>query len=108
MRVNDVARINKEGYLKHTLWVRDGANTPVARGEAMYRGQCMACHTVDGYRPTRQLLAGRDRAGITNFLTVLYDHKPESPYYRFMPPLVGTPEEVKDLGDYLDTLTPKQ
>ncbi|MBF0594010.1 MAG: cytochrome ubiquinol oxidase subunit I [Candidatus Omnitrophica bacterium] len=106
IRKSAVERLNKEGYLTHTLWVNKSAAPTLARGEAMYRGQCMSCHTRDGYRPTRTLLAGRDRAAIGNFLTVLHEHKPDSPYYRFMPPLVGTEEEIKALGDYLETLEP--
>ncbi|MBF0122237.1 MAG: cytochrome ubiquinol oxidase subunit I [Candidatus Omnitrophica bacterium] len=107
VRTKAIERVNKDGYLKDTLWIRGGSKTSVARGEAMYRGQCMSCHTVDGYRPTRTLLAGRDRAAIGSFLKVLHEHKPDSPYYRFMPPLVGTDDEVQALGDYLETLVPK-
>ena len=107
VRTKAIETFNRDGYLAHTLWVRETGDRTLARGEAMYRGQCMICHTIDGYRPTRTLLAGRDRAAISNFLTVLSEHKPDSPYYAFMPQLVGTPEEIKALGDYLDTLVPK-
>ena len=50
----------------------------------------------------RRLLAGRNRAAIGNFLTMLHDYKPDSPYRRFMPPLSGSPDEIRLLGDYLD------
>ena len=33
---------------------------------------------------------------------MLHDYKPDSPYGRFMPPLTGTADEVRLLGDYLD------
>ena len=106
VRMNAVDKFNKDGYLAHALWVRDGVAVNIARGEAMFRGQCMSCHTLDGYRPMRRLLGERDRVGIANFLDVLHAHKPDSPYFAFMPQLVGTDEELKDLGDYLHTLTP--
>jgi mono/diheme cytochrome c family protein len=106
-RKSDVAKINEEGYLKHTLWVpREGAPTnSLARGEAMFRGQCLACHTRDAYRPMKRLLAGRNREAIGSLLNILHDYKPDSPYRAFMPPLVGTPEEINDLGNYLSTLS---
>jgi hypothetical protein len=36
------------------------------------------------------LLVGRDYGNIGNFVTILHDYKPDSPYRRFMPPMVGT------------------
>jgi hypothetical protein len=48
------------------------------------------------------LLAGRDQANIANFITMLHAHKPDSPYYRFMPPMVGTAQDVQDLANYLN------
>ena len=106
VRVPYVARINTEGYLAHTNWVWHGAgNTPASsysRGEAIFRGECGSCHTLSGYRPLAQLLAGRDRANIGSFITMLHDYKSDSPYRRFMPPMVGTKQDVDDLADYLN------
>jgi mono/diheme cytochrome c family protein len=107
VRLNAVETFSREGYLANTLWVRDAGGGAVAPGEAMFRGQCMSCHTLNGYRPMRRLLAGRDREGVGNFLKVLQEHKPDSPYHAFMPQLVGTAEEIAALGDYLETLVPK-
>ncbi len=100
-RVQSVAALNQSGYLGQTLWKRTDLPPEIAQGEAMFRGQCMSCHTVDGYRSIKRLLAGRNRAAISNFLKTLHECKPDSPYKRFMPPLVGTPEEITSLGDYL-------
>jgi hypothetical protein len=47
-------------------------------------------------------LNGRDRANIKSFITMLHEYKPDSPYHRFMPPMVGTPQDVDDLTGYLD------
>lgn len=103
VRKNDVARIDQEGYLSKTLWIRHGGDEHLARGEAMFHGQCGACHTVDGYRPIKTLLAGRDAQSIDNFLKILHDRKPDTPY-KFMPQIAGTPEEMEALRDYLLTL----
>jgi mono/diheme cytochrome c family protein len=73
----------------------------MARGELMFRGQCMSCHTRDGYRSTRKLLANRDRNGVESILVMLHEQPEDSPYNRFMPPLMGTEEEIAALADYL-------
>ena len=74
------------------------------RGKLIFQGQCLACHTRDAYRPMLRLLADRDRTAIGNILQMLHEYKTDSPYRKFMPPLVGTADEVKALGDYLDSL----
>jgi cytochrome bd ubiquinol oxidase subunit I len=105
-RVTLVDRINNEGYLAHSNWIWDAGNaqpTSYSRGEAIFRGECASCHTLSGYRSLEQLLGGRDRAGIRNFLVMLHDHKPDSPYRRFMPPLAGTTQDIDDLTDFLNT-----
>ncbi|HTP90041.1 MAG TPA: cytochrome ubiquinol oxidase subunit I [Bryobacteraceae bacterium] len=101
-RVRSVPALNRDGYLAHTMWTRTDVSAQYAAGEAMFRGQCMSCHTVDGYRSMRELLAGRNRESIANVVAMLHDYKPDSPYRKFMPPLTGTDEEVKELVAYLD------
>jgi len=64
----------------------------------------MSCHTVDGYRSMRHFLEGRDFKSIGNILKMLHDYKPDSTYHNFMPPLVGTDEEILALQNYLLTL----
>jgi cytochrome bd-type quinol oxidase subunit 1 len=119
VRVPYIGRINQEGYLAHSNWVWKGqmmndrlvspgvadANDPFysySRGEAIFRGECGSCHTLSGYRPLKELLAGRDRTNIGSFITMLHDYKPDSPYRRFMPPMVGTKQDVDDLTDFLN------
>jgi cytochrome bd-type quinol oxidase subunit 1 len=106
IRAADIPRINREGYLKGSLWVSDRLPPKLAQGQAMFRGQCLACHTLTATRPMKKLLAGRDRASIGNLLTMLHQPKSDSPYKAFMPPLAGTAAEVDALGDYLATLSP--
>jgi cytochrome bd ubiquinol oxidase subunit I len=102
VRVPSVSRINAEGYLAHSKWVWNGANTSYSRGEAIFRGECGSCHTLNGYRPLAQLLQGRDRANIRNFVTMLHENKADSPYRKFMPPMTGTQQDVDDLTDFLN------
>jgi cytochrome bd-type quinol oxidase subunit 1 len=110
VRVPSVQRINQEGYLAHSEWVWNqpqsgmlaGQPTSYSRGEAIFRGECGSCHTLSGYRSLNALLAGRDLANIGNFITMLHEDKVDSPYHRFMPPMVGTKQDIDDLANYLN------
>jgi mono/diheme cytochrome c family protein len=77
------------------------------RGELMFRGQCMACHTTNGYRSMKKMLKGRDKEGISSMMAMLHEYKEDSPYRKFMPPLVGTKGEIEALITYLDSLINK-
>ncbi len=104
-RVSYVSRINQQGYLAHSLWTWRGDGVPpssYSRGEAIFRGECGSCHTLDGYRSLTRLLDGRDRANIRTFLDMLQADKPDSPYHKFMPPLAGTRQDLEDLADFLN------
>lgn len=100
IRRSQVAALNQAGFTTGSIWSHGGFST----GESMFRGQCMNCHTVDGYRSMRRLMGGRDRKAIGNLLAMLHDPPPIAPYRNFMPPLVGTSSEVDALTDYLDAL----
>jgi cytochrome bd ubiquinol oxidase subunit I len=106
--VREVEKRTQEGYLAHTPWLVKGVGTDslaiskFEAGKRMFQGQCMACHTVDGYRSITTLLKGRDNAGIASMLQILHEYKPDSPYRKFMPPLVGKPEEIDALRFYLN------
>jgi cytochrome bd ubiquinol oxidase subunit I len=102
VRVPNASEMNQRGYLVHSNWVWDGPDSSYSRGEAIFRGECGSCHTLNGYRPLAKLLAGRDSANIQSFVTMLHEHKPDSPYIRFMPPMVGTKQDVQDLANFLN------
>ena len=55
----------------------------------------------------KKLLAGRDEQGIMNILNILHNYKEDSPYRLYMPPLVGTDDEIKALATFLQTLEQK-
>ncbi len=116
MRHSEVDRFNARGYLTDSIWVKPDEkirwSTPeartqavdIVRGELMFRGQCMACHTLSGYRAMRTLLADHDHKAIANILRLLHDPKAESPYRSFMPLLAGYQGEVEDLNNYLASI----
>ena len=108
VRLAAVDKFNAEGFLAHSLWVASGPDEHLGKGQAMFRGQCMSCHTIDTYRAMKKLLGGRDRDAMGNLVKMLHEDKPDSPYHAFMPKIVGTPEELDDLRDYLLTLIPKE
>jgi cytochrome bd-type quinol oxidase subunit 1/mono/diheme cytochrome c family protein len=94
--------LTREGFDIYWKCASFDSSTSYSRGEAIFRGECGSCHTLTGYRPLKSLLAGRDRANIGNFVIMLHDYKPESPYTRFMPPMTGTKQDIVDLTDYLN------
>ena len=119
VRVPYAIEIDRQGYLVHSNWVWGGncifgylqspgdtsvpsCTTSYSRGEAIFRGECGACHTLNGYRPLAKLLAGRDRANVESFIRMLHEYKPDSPYHHFMPPMVGTQQDVDDLTNFLN------
>ncbi len=131
--VTEVEHFNTSGYLTNTPWAtgdekvawaktdseRETRIVPVStgesqrpaatpetlwRGELMFRGQCLACHTREGYRSMKRLLHGREYESIGNALGMLHDYSEDSPYRAFMPPLVGTEGEIEALQVYLDQL----
>lgn len=107
LRISSASTDGESGTVpSERVFERDGAvPDSLGRGWMMFRGQCMACHTIDGYRSMRRLLADRDREAIGSILTMLHEYKEDSTYRAYMPPLVGLPEEISALGDYLATLT---
>jgi cytochrome bd-type quinol oxidase subunit 1 len=117
VRVSEVAEYNRTGYLTaHPLWVANRSvvngevklvsltDEQLAKGEAMFRGQCLSCHTREGYRSMKKFLAARDFKSIGSVLKMLHEGGETSPYKAYMPPLVGTDEEIAALQVYLSAL----
>jgi len=114
-REKQVAGFNQNGYLTGSIWIpsaseiaMDPASAGRKLGQRMFYGQCMSCHTLDGYRSITRLLAGRDSTAIGNILKMLHDNKADSPYAKFMPPLTGTPAEIAALQTYLTSLVKEE
>lgn len=108
LRKTDLATIERDGFLQTSKWsqaVTKGRNDDTACGEAIFRYQCMSCHTVDGYRSMRKLLGVRDEDAIMSLLSILRETDPKKNNYSgLMPPLAVNSKEQKDLAKYLATL----
>lgn len=104
IRISEVAKYNSQGYLSRSIW-NPPTMRPAELGEAMFRGQCMACHTREGYRSMKRLLQKRDLKAINLLLGTLHNPPADSPYRKYMPPIVGTQEELSYLAVYLEKLS---
>lgn len=117
--VDEVEKLNQQGILTKAKWLTVGqGDDPLARGRAVFRAQCAMCHTLDGYQAIRPLVAPLDQDMLSGILTMMRDDgqayvaaaakgEPvarDQLNYPFMPPLVGTDEEVEALQAYLLTL----
>ncbi|HQQ78333.1 MAG TPA: cytochrome ubiquinol oxidase subunit I [Thermoanaerobaculia bacterium] len=112
--VSEIATLNREGVLSKARWAaHEAGDDAVSKGRAVYRAECASCHTLDGYLSIRKRTASADADFLTLFLTALRDDgskwtatPPQKADYPFMPPFVGTDEELQALVAYLDSLKP--
>ena len=112
--VSEVEKLNKDGILSKAHWAAHEAGTDaVSRGRAVFRAECASCHTLDGYLSIRKRTSAADADYLALLLNALRDDgakwaatPPEKADYPFMPPFVGTDEELQSLVVYLDSLKP--
>lgn len=98
IRADEIEELDREGILSRAPWAwyrRDG--TRAQMGEAVYRAQCQACHTTEGYNSITRLVEGLDHYTLDGLLMAL-DQNPA------MPPFAGTEQERMQLARYLATL----
>jgi hypothetical protein len=112
IRVEQVAAYQKEGFLPNNAWAQAFAtargNTELARGEALFRSQCLACHTREGYRGLKTLTAPFSAEDTVLLIQGLREQDPAmNPYLDRMPPFAGTEQEAEWLGTYLASLNSK-
>ncbi len=99
VRVDEVGRLNKEGFLTKAKWAGLGVPAgPLATGEQVFRGQCQMCHSLNGYLAITKYVEGQDAEGLAAFFEALRGGRPG------MPPIIGTEEEIKALAEYLASL----
>lgn len=114
--VSEVEKLNRDGILSKAKWAAHEAGaTPVSVGRAVFRAECASCHTLDGYLSIRKRTAAADADFLTLLLTALREdgarwtaRPPQKPDYPFMPPFVGTDEELSALAAYLESLKTTQ
>lgn len=93
---------NKEGFLKNATWstVKEvTVDNQLEAGRNMYVGQCLACHTVDGWR-TKRAYTTRVKGIFTEetlaaYMPSMHTVRPS------MPPVMGTQEEIQALAAYI-------
>ena len=116
--VKEVGELNEKGMLSKARWAaRVPATNSVEMGRQVFDAQCRSCHTIDGYLSIREL-APEDPDMMYSILYALYDQgemftalEPGEAVamgdlnYPFMPPFVGTEEEMEALVDFIASLT---
>ncbi len=118
--VSDIGKLDEHGVLATAVWAaRGSAASQEAMGRAVFRAECAACHTIDGYLSIRKLVAPVDPDMLNGILGTLreegkeyaggtYTHQghvsTDKLDYPLMPPLVGTAAEQEALAVYLLTL----
>jgi cytochrome bd-type quinol oxidase subunit 1 len=108
----DVQDLARDGFLKRGKWagvLAQAVSSDCDKGELVFRYQCMACHTVRGYRSMKKLLGVRDEEAITSFLHMLKEEDPKkNNYIGIMPPLAANDDELKILAKYLAALNSQE
>jgi mono/diheme cytochrome c family protein len=110
--------LNRNGVLATALWAGK-ADDPLTQGRELFRLQCRACHTENGYLAIRPLVLGMSPAaagGLLSRLASPVDAAGQPTAWndanlrlttwrgRRMPPFVGTPDERRALALYLAVL----
>lgn len=110
--LTELDALNEKGILSKAAWAtKEAGGREVPKGEAVFRAQCASCHTRDGYLGIRRIASAMDAEFAAMFLTALRDDganwkaraagKDVRPDYPFMPPFVGTDEEIEALAGWL-------
>jgi mono/diheme cytochrome c family protein len=119
--VAEIPSLNENGILSKAGWAaRSPAQGAVGHGRQVFRAQCASCHSLDGYQAIRPLLP-EDPDMIYSVVFALYDQgeaftslgpgqsiDKAALDYPYMPPFVGTEEEMESLVEYLATLVAPQ
>ncbi|MCL4809186.1 MAG: c-type cytochrome, partial [Thermoanaerobaculia bacterium] len=117
--VSEIDRLNEKGILSKAAWAnKEAGGRAVSTGEAVFRAQCASCHTRDGYLGIRKIASAMDAEFAEMFLGALRDDganwkaraagEDVKPDYPFMPPFVGTDEEIRALAHWLASLNAPQ
>ena len=90
--------LNREGFLKQAKWteLREiSEENMLEAGAEIFRLQCMACHTIDGYNGVLNKSDRLTERGLEAMLTGL------GKVNSYMPPFAGTGDEKRAVAAYL-------
>ncbi len=94
----DVVTINKAGFLATAKWTKVKeltADNTLDAGSEIFRLQCMACHTIDGYNGILSRTDKLTERGLVAQLTGM------GKVNTYMPPFIGTEAEKEALAAYI-------
>ncbi len=94
----DLDLIKQEGFLSHAKWTRVKEVTDenlLEAGAEIFRLQCMACHTLDGYNGVMNKSDRLTERGLEALITGM------GKVNSYMPPFAGTGEEKKAVAAYI-------
>ena len=98
IRPEEIKTINITGFLASSRWSRIKKVTEgnmLEAGDELFRLQCMACHTVDGYNGVKSKTGRLTETGIEAMLTGM------GKINTYMPPFAGTVDEKKALAAFI-------
>lgn len=95
----DVERLNRTGYLQSALWSPHkevNSENSLEAGHELFVHQCYSCHTVNGWNNdivsrTEQM----SKRALLSYISKIHQLR------YFMPPFVGTDEEIDALASYI-------
>ena len=99
--VEEVAKLNSEGFLKNARWTaiqEVTADNQVEAGRELFNLQCLSCHTVGGLR--MDILPRASRYGYRGLVAQITG---QGKVLKYMPPFVGTAQEKEALASYIWT-----
>ncbi len=95
---SDMDQINQDGFLSFAKWttVKEiSDDNMLEAGAEIFRLQCMACHTLDGYNGVMNKSDRLTERGLEAMLTGM------GKVNSYMPPFAGTHEEKKAVAAYM-------
>ena len=101
IRKGEVDDINRQGFLGSARWVRMREfheESLLEIGQDLFKNQCHACHTVGGFN--NDIVA---RTANFNYPAMMTSLETLHQKRYFMPPFVGTPDEMRALATWIVT-----
>lgn len=106
--VDEVAKLNQDGVLGWAPWTalaqgyKPEALPPEKRGQALFRAQCMQCHTYNGANGIMPLIKNWPADSIHHAIENLHTE------HYYMPPFVGPGKDMNSLTEHLFALGNKK